>query len=87
VAAAAAAAHFLGGLNLIQMLLPHNELPVMVGGVGGITPLDIPPIPPLYSQRGPQLQNGARTLNLLRLGGPVVSFLLVGGGIVGNPPV
>jgi hypothetical protein len=44
--------HFLGGLNLIQMLLPHNELPVMVGGVGGITPLDIPPIPPSYSQRG-----------------------------------
>jgi hypothetical protein len=24
----------------------------MVGGVGGRTPLDIPPIPPLYSQRG-----------------------------------
>ena len=47
--------HFLGGLNLIQMLLPHNELPVMVGGVGGITPLDIPPIPPLYSQRGVML--------------------------------
>ena len=44
--------HFLGGLNLIQMLLPHNELPVMVGGAGGITPLDIPPIPPLYSRRG-----------------------------------
>jgi hypothetical protein len=41
--------HFLGGLNLIQMLVPHNELPLMVGGVGGITPLDIPPIPPLYS--------------------------------------
>jgi hypothetical protein len=47
--------HFLGGLNLIQMLLPHNELPVMLGGVGGITPLDIPPIPPLYSQRGVML--------------------------------
>jgi hypothetical protein len=52
------------------MLLPHNELPVMVGGVGGITPLDIPPIPPLYSQRGPQLQNGARTLNRSRASSP-----------------
>ena len=44
--------HFLGGLNLIQMLLPHNELPVMVGGVGGRTPLDIPPLHHSYSQRG-----------------------------------
>jgi hypothetical protein len=44
--------HFLGGLNLVQMWPPHNELPLIVEGVGGITPPDIPPIPPLYSQRG-----------------------------------
>jgi hypothetical protein len=36
---------------------PHNELPVIVEGVGGITPLDIPPIPPLYSQRGNSRSN------------------------------
>jgi hypothetical protein len=41
--------HFLGGVNLLQMWPPHKELPVMFEGEGGITPLDIPPIPPLYS--------------------------------------
>jgi hypothetical protein len=44
--------HFLRGLNLVQMWPPHNELPVIIEGARGITPLAIPPIPPLYSQRG-----------------------------------
>jgi hypothetical protein len=35
----------------------------------------------------PPVQISAVPLNLLRLGGHVVSFLVVGGGIVGNPPV